>query len=289
MCRLYGFHGSAPTRLWCGLVGAQNALMAQSREDGRGESNADGWGIGYYQDERPVVEKCDAAAYGDDRFSRIAEGVSSPTVLAHVRNATVGIGALVNTHPFSLGVWLFAHNGTLTGFDRLEPTLEREAGSELLSARRGTTDSELIFLWLLKRMARSGIASDVTCRDPRRLADVLGQAVGVLAARSEAIGPESPATLNFLVTDGATLAASRWGNSLFYLAGEGIHSCGICGASHVDPSWAGGYRAGAIASEPISAEDWREVPEHSFVIIGPDIGVHTGPISPPRAGTSVSG
>ena len=101
MCRLYGFRGTAPTRLDCSLVRAQNALMAQSRQDRRGVANADGWGIGFYEDGLPVVDKFDTAAYEDRRFSEAAGRVNSPTVLAHVRQATVGGAKRANTHPFA--------------------------------------------------------------------------------------------------------------------------------------------------------------------------------------------
>lgn len=279
MCRLYGFRGNAATRLECSLVRSQNALMVQSRADARGESNADGWGIGYYRNDRPVVEKCEVAAFEGEHFLRTAESVSSQTALAHVRRASVGGGGVVNTHPFGLGVWLFAHNGTLTAFDHLAPVLESETDSDFLATRRGTTDSELIFVWLMSRMVRSGIDSKVVCPDPRRLTSVLTEAVGELAARNSATRPESPAKLNFLLTDGVTLAASRWGNTLFSLMRDEPSECGVCGSLHGEMPRAGSYKAGAIASEPITAEGWEEVPDRSLVIIGPDIDRHTGPLS----------
>lgn len=128
MCRLYGFRGSEPTRLDCSLVRAQNALVAQSRRDRRGLSNADGWGIGSYEDGQAVIHKCDAAAFEDRHFGESAGKVNSPTVLAHVRKATVGRTGSAKTHPFSYGVWSFARNGTLTAFDRVAPRLEEEVG-----------------------------------------------------------------------------------------------------------------------------------------------------------------
>ena len=103
MCRLYGFRATAPTRLDCSLVRAQNALMTQSRLDERGLPNADGWGIGFFDGGQPVIEKFDTAAYEDRRFAETAGRVNSPTVLAHVRQATVGGASPANTHPFAHG------------------------------------------------------------------------------------------------------------------------------------------------------------------------------------------
>ena len=279
MCRLYGFRGSAPTKVDCSLVRAQNALLAQSRKDRRGVSNADGWGIGFYENGRPAVEKCDTAAFRDLRFSEIAERVSARTVLAHVRKATVGRTSSANTHPFSYGVWTLAHNGTLTAFDKVAPSLESEIGPELLGARGGTTDTELIFVWLLGRMAQKGIAADAPCRDRERLLAVFGEAVRSLAAMSDRTGVEKPAKLNLLLTDGRNLVASRWGNTLYRVTREGVRDCEICGRPHVEPRWTDGYRAAAVASEPITGEPWEVVPEGSIVSISRSVNSEVIPIS----------
>lgn len=278
MCRLYGFRGTAPTKLDCSLVRAQNALMAQSRKDGRGVSNADGWGIGFYDDIRPVIDKCETAAFEDRRFGEAAGRVRSPTVLAHVRQATVGGASRANTHPFQYGVWTFAHNGTLSGFDRLAPGLETEVGAELLGARRGSTDSEMIFLWLISRMTRAGLAVDATGTDRDFLVALLGDSVRLLATRSEEANADAPAKLNLLLTDGITLVASRWGNTLFRLSREGVRDCEICGLPHVETHQADGYRAAIVASEPITGESWEEVPERSVVAVDGDMDIHTAPI-----------
>ena len=63
MCRLYGFRGNEPTKVECSLVYAQNALLAQSTGDERGEAHLDGWGIAVYEDGWPEVERRDTAAH----------------------------------------------------------------------------------------------------------------------------------------------------------------------------------------------------------------------------------
>ena len=274
MCRLYGFRGSAPSKLECSLVRAQNALMAQSQLDSRGLSNGDGWGIGFYRDREPAVEKRDTAAYQDLRFRDAASRIVSPTVLAHVRKATVGGVGAVNTHPFATGVWSFAHNGTLTGFDRLAPNLEREIDPDLSKHRHGVTDSELIFLWMLSRLRKARIRTDKTCPDPRTLLTVFTESVRSLAARNDAV-TDKPAQLNMLLTDGSTLLASRWGTGLYRLEREGVQDCQICGLPHVEDRWAGDFRAALIASEAITSEPWEEIPEANALAIAADIGVTT--------------
>ena len=90
MCRLYAFHANEPTKVECSLVFAQNSLLAQSRRDVLGRAHSDGWGIGYYPEQVPVVERNIAAAHEGLHFSAAAERVYARTVAAHVRLAAVG-------------------------------------------------------------------------------------------------------------------------------------------------------------------------------------------------------
>lgn len=161
MCRLYGFIATEPTKVECSLIRAQNALLKQSRLDSRGFRHPDGWGIAYYVDALPVVERRSGAAYEDLRFDAAAKLVHARIVVAHVRAASVGVPSTANTHPFQLGRWVFAHNGTIRRFEKVGPRLEASTeAAGLLRYRRGTTDSELAFLWILgriRRVARGGL------------------------------------------------------------------------------------------------------------------------------------
>lgn len=271
MCRLYGFRATAPTKVECTLVHAQNALLLQSRADSRGKSHPDGWGIGFYHDAVPEVERRASPAYEDLYFSTTAERVYSQTVVAHVRMATVGRPRIANTHPFSYGRWVFAHNGTLSRFARLRGRLEREVDAEFAAHRAGATDSELIFVWMLTRMARAGISPDLPCSDVAELEELVAEAVRHLAAESASSGARQPSKLNFLLTDGKTLIASRWNHTLYWVARHGIRDCEICGIPHVHEEPGHDYRAVVVASEPISHEPWQELPEHSILSVDADV------------------
>jgi len=271
MCRLYGFRANAPTKVECTLVHAQNALLLQSRADLRGKSHPDGWGIGFYHNTIPEVERRASAAYEDLHFSATAERVYSETVIAHVRMATVGQPLVSNTHPFSYGRWIFAHNGTLSGFARLCRRLEHEVDAEFAAHRVGETDSELIFVWMLTRMARAGISPELHCDDTTSLVQLVTESVRQLAAESAASGERGPARLNFMLTDGKILVASRWNHTLYWVARHGIHDCEICGIPHVHEQPGHEYRAVVVASEPISHESWLELPEHSILSVDADV------------------
>ncbi|HVS14753.1 MAG TPA: class II glutamine amidotransferase [Thermoanaerobaculia bacterium] len=271
MCRLYGFRANEPTKVECTLVRAQNALLIQSGGDLRGQTHPDGWGIARYENGLPTVERRATAAFADLHFSVAAERVYARTVVAHVRDATVGTPSIDNTHPFVHGRWVFAHNGTVRGVDRLEPELLREIGPELAAERRGSTDSELSFLWVLSRLRAEGIDLESVAGEPRRLAAALARAVRTLAKWSRSTGTGKQERLNFLLTDGHTMVVSRWHNGLYWTRREGVHDCEICGIPHVRHDCNVHYRAAVVASEPISHEEWREIPEASVLLIDPEL------------------
>ena len=116
MCRLYALCANELTRVECSLVGAQNALMAQSKGDSEGLVHGHGWGVADYPNGTPIIEKKTWAAFHGEHFAKKAAKVYAHTVVAHVRRATVGEPSILNTHPFSYGRWIFAHNENLSGF-----------------------------------------------------------------------------------------------------------------------------------------------------------------------------
>jgi glutamine amidotransferase len=260
-------------------VYAQNALLRQSRADLRGVDHSDGWGISCYRERLPLVERRAASAYDSVHFSTTAERVYSGTVVAHVRRATVGRVTLENTHPFVYGHWTFAHNGTVRNFEALGPALGKETPERFRRLRRGDTDSERVFLWLLGRMASNGQDPEAHCRDRAGLVDVLAAAVEELADRSPAAALQSPSKLNFILTDGLVMLATRWRHSLHVVAREGVHDCEICGIPHIHHDSGTQYRAVVIASEPISSEAWKEVPDRSVVCVDPhmQVAIHALP------------
>lgn len=273
MCRLYGFHANEATKVECTLVHAQNALLIQSRGDLRGVAHADGWGIACYSAQTLDVQRCATAAHADLQFSAAAERIFAETVVAHVRRATVGVPSVSNTHPFRYGRWVFAHNGTITGFDELRERLAHETKPFLQACRLGTTDSEQAFYWLLSRMVDAGVDLSEWEATVDRIVDVVGEAVRELAARCD--HAEKEPKLNFLLTDGRCLVASRWGNTLYWVSRDGVHDCEICGIPHVHHQPQRAYRAVVVASEPISHEAWQPLANRGLLAVGPALAVRT--------------
>ncbi|GMQ86180.1 MAG: class II glutamine amidotransferase [Acidimicrobiia bacterium] len=266
MCRLYGFLATEPTRLECSLVAAQNALQVQSDRDSRGVRNADGWGIAHREGDRPAVIKSTDPAFADHRFAEAATSVSSDSVIAHIRAATVGGVAERNTHPFTHGPWSFAHNGTIPGIEHVATHLDLGR----FGPPEGETDSELAFLWILNRMADYGLDPEAPAENLDSLVDLVADAVLELVRITIQTGATEPPKLNFLLSDGRHMVASRWGHTLYWTFRRGIRDCTVCGTSHC-PAADETYRSVVIASEPITGdEDWTELPEGSVLGVAPN-------------------
>ena len=263
MCRLYAMRANEPTRVECSLVHAQNALMQQSVKDSEGLVHGHGWGVADYRDGVPLIEKQTWAAYHGEHFAKTAARVYAHTVVAHVRNATVGETAIENTHPFRNGRWIFAHNGTIPDFPAVRDLMIDKIDPMLRNDIKGTTDSEHIFYYLLSLEMR---------HPDRPLREVAGNGLRQIIDWSNRASPGSPVGLNIVLTDGQVLVGSRLGRTLWHLVREEISICKICGQKHVHHDFGRDYRAIEVASEPITDENWQ--PFSDGVIYSIDDGYH---------------
>lgn len=269
MCRLFGFHANEPTRIECSLIHAQNALMAQSVMDREGYSHGHGWGVASYPDGVPKVEKQAWAAYHGEHFQKSAKRVYAKTVVAHVRRATVGAPGIENTHPFTHGRWLFAHNGTLPNFEQVRHRLLDNMDELHRREISGTTDSEHIFRYLLTLWRH---------RPERELRATLQAGLDQIVRWCQEIDPTKKIGLNVLWTDGEHLVGSRLNRTLWFLERDDVVPCEICGQSHVHHDTQQRYRAVELASEPITHENWLGVPNGSVFSVDPDVRIHIEPL-----------
>jgi glutamine amidotransferase len=265
MCRILALHANRPTQVGSSLWSAAHSLAKQSGCDREGTCHESGWGIGCYQDGRPQCQRSVRPAFDDPLYRSTAEAVRSTTLVAHVRKASVGSVAIRNNHPFTYANWLFAHNGTVAGFAAARQQVLSEIPAHLRQAIAGDTDSEHAFyliLALLERMAGNLNQSAAPKMMRQALVDTL-RWLQALCPGDE----KDPSQFNFILTDGQTLVASRWGHSLHYLERRGINSS----AEDLPSEKAADYRALLVASEPTSTEGWRELPDHSVLLIDPNL------------------
>ncbi|MFT6817190.1 MAG: putative glutamine amidotransferase [Myxococcota bacterium] len=209
MCRLFGFRSSVPGRAHRSLLEAENAVARQSIR------HTNGWGIGWYVDDDAYVVKAATAAHESERFQRASRGLTSHTMVVHVRRATVGIIDTMNAHPFRYGRWLCAHNGTIFSFDEhFKDWMLEQIDEGFRPLIMGDTDSEHLFYYLLSALADNGIArSGRLPSDAQTVGRVLRAALLALDRRAVDLGLERP-ILNVLLTDGRCFLAHRAGMPL---------------------------------------------------------------------------
>ncbi|MER7110988.1 ergothioneine biosynthesis protein EgtC [Streptomyces sp. NPDC000229] len=243
MCRHIAYVGP-PVALGEVLVEPAHGLYRQSWEPRRqryGTVNADGFGVGWYADRGgdgdgvrdPVPARYRRAGpiWADLSFADLARVVRTGALLAAVRDATLsGADAEAAAAPYAAGPWLFSHNGAVRGWPgSLAPLAARLPADEVLSLE-ARNDSALVWALVLHRL-RGG--------------DEPGQALADTVYDVAAAAPGS--RLNLLLTDGETICATAWGDTLWYLAEAGRGRT-------------------VVASEPYDDDPgWREVPDRTVL------------------------
>lgn len=271
MCRLFGFRSVIHSQVHSSLVSADNALALQSND------HSDGWGVAYYVAGAPHIVKTPQAAIDCKIFHKVSGIVSSQTVLAHIRRATLGINSILNTHPFQYGNWVFAHNGHIKGFSRCRNALLEGIAPELKRFILGKTDSEVIFYYLLSRL-QSRIDLDRKECPIETLAESVTESLNSLVdhvggyAENDDCGADEN-YLTFLLTNGDTMIAHQGGKQLYYSTYK--KSCSDrANCSSYSPECEAATESGYInhllfSSEPLSGENiW--IPMERGQLIGVD-------------------
>ncbi|WP_326625427.1 MULTISPECIES: ergothioneine biosynthesis protein EgtC [unclassified Streptomyces] len=234
MCRHIAYLGP-PVALGELLNRPPHALVRQSWEPRRqkyGTVNADGFGVGWYADGDPVPGRYrrQGPIWADQSFDDLARVVRSTALLAAVRDATErDADGEAAAAPFAAGRLLFSHNGAVKGWPgSLAPLAATLPPAELL-ALAARCDSALIWALVQHRVADG---DDV----PQAVADTVRE-----------VAEAAPGSrLNLLLTDGTTIVATAWGDTLWYLAEPGHRT--------------------VVASEPYDDDPhWREVPDRTLL------------------------
>jgi glutamine amidotransferase len=236
VCRHLAYLGP-PAALSRLLFDAPHGLARQSWAPrdmrGGGTINADGFGVGWFAQDAPVVYRSSRPLWSDAALPQLAAATSAVAVLAAVRSATVGMPVTESAAaPFHEGRWLFSHNGRVTGWPDSVTGPAAELPVRDLLTLDAPTDSAL--LWALVR-ARLRAGSPP------------GSALSDVVTLVAAAAPGS--RLNLLLTDGRSVAATTYGHALSVLAaGDSV----------------------LVASEPLDDDPgWRPVPEHSLLVADP--------------------
>lgn len=207
MSRLFGFFGTDKVNLSC--VDSGEAGEESVRKE------SDGWGIGFFKNDASFLFKKASKASGGSRIANIAEVVSSNVFISHLRFATIGERKEANTQPFRWGSWVFAHQGTVEHFRKIKPRIMRKLPPAYKKLVRGNTDSEHLFYLFLSLLREKGSIKkgEISKTDAVQGIVELGKVIAEFCEEAEV---EKYPTMNFLVSNGQYLIASRNGSPLYY-------------------------------------------------------------------------
>ena len=240
MCRIFAVRASAPISVRPAFDGLRK-LAAEHK---------DGWGVAAFPASGPWIETGTLSAENCTRFDALGD-LTTQAMLVHIRLASVGTVHERNTHPFSAGPWVFMHNGTLKHFDRARARFEAEISPALRKELRGETDSERCFA-LFRTYLEDRTGSH----------DVVSALTRVFRTAEKICDDDSPgkrSAMNFLVSDGVRVFATRRDRSLFTLSRPDL--------------------AAIASAELLPDQSWREVPDDTLVTIDEGLELTTRPIA----------
>jgi predicted glutamine amidotransferase len=249
-----------------------------------GDRLPDAYGFGHYAGGGSVLlGKRPTGAPTALSLPELVGKVDSEALLVHARRATVGKAKDENTQPFRFRRWLFAHDGTIEGFDRVRPKLLAALPDFLRRNLMGDTDSEHAFLWFLKALKDDGRIDDLDL-DPQAAGRALARTVRQIEAWCREVGEQKPSRLTFVATNGRIMAATRRGGPLHYALLEGIVPCALDGIDLGTPENDPRVRphrlvkAVAFATRLGHPNGFIEVPEGSTVSVSRNLQVSIAPI-----------
>jgi gamma-glutamyl hercynylcysteine S-oxide hydrolase len=262
MCRHLAYLG--PPRPFGELVlDPPHSLVEQSyvpKRQKHGHVNADGFGVGWYADGDPLPARYrrEIPIWADASLPSLGRVIRSGAIIAAVRCGTPGMGyGEAACAPFQADHYLFSLNGAVHRWRELADGVPAD---DLLGLEAPT---DAVFVWLLVR---------------QQLAAGAGL-TAALATVTERAGPLTD-RLNLLITNGTEVAATTWGESLFWReAGPGV----LIVSEPTDDDGVEGEPApgGALAGDepgddqhqpaPAGGEPaWRPVPDRHVLHATPD-------------------
>jgi predicted glutamine amidotransferase len=243
MCRIFAVRAATPVSVRPAFDGLRK-LAAEHK---------DGWGVAHFSESesgsQKRIETSIISAESCSRFDALGD-LTTQAMLVHIRLASVGTVHERNNHPFTAGPWVFMHNGTLKNFDRARARFEAELDPAFRAELKGETDSERCFAlfrtYLKDRTDSEDVAAALTrvFRTAERLCD------------DELPGKRS--AMNFLVSDGVRVFATRRDRTLFTLSRPDL--------------------AAIASAELLPDERWSVVPDDTLVIIDEKLQVTSRPI-----------
>ena len=262
MGRLIGYMANRIDRLPEALSEEKLALGAEP------SAAADAWGIGFYQNGEVLHKKRPHLSGERVNWTTIAGNVKTDAAVIHLRSATVGDYRAENTHPFRMGQWLFAHIGTVQGFDAMREPMLESMPDFLRRNVRGTTDSEHVFHSVLSFLHDSDRLDDVDI-DPKIVPGAARSTLSLVERLAQEASAPEP-TLSFLLTNGRMMLAVRRGLPMSYVERE---LPGDARGLMRGPGSVLRYVMIVGGDERVSAPQYREIETGQAIVVDRELGV----------------
>ena len=232
MCRLLGYVARTPTTLpeFIGPSFSQFLELSHIHKDS--------WGYTYSNQQEMALAKNPETAALDQRFSETLSSHPTDGALLHFRWASPGLVVIPeNAHPFTNQEISLIHNGAITPYDSLLPLVS----PEFIKQRRGTTDSELYFLFLLTAIEERGFLAGVD-----HVLSTIRSQFKYSSINSMIMGPDHLV----VISEHDPLNKPDWADEIYYELRFRVTEKGI-----------------AIASSGWDQQGWELMPNHSMLII----------------------
>jgi glutamine amidotransferase len=272
MCRFVAYLGKKPALLRDILDAPENSLIIQSKAARKGPSriNADGFGIGWYQkylEESPAIFKSILPAWNDQNLLSLASKVESTCFFGHVRASTVGCVNYENCHPFAYNEFMFMHNGSIFGIEKIRQQLSAELHPTFFRHIKGRTDSEYFFALVMDRLYH--LPKEQTPLS--QMDQAMREAISRINSLQDPFKQDDHARINAVLSNGHEMIITRYtsGNTedvlpLFFTVGEEWDArtqCCSMRLSIAEPE------AFIVATEPLTehSSGWQEIPANHML------------------------
>ena len=191
--------------------------------------NMDGLGIAWYtpsasnyqktvDGERPALYKSQSPPINDFNFRNLCNNTETQCVFSHIRATSGSPVTPVNSHPFIFGRFTFMHNGVVSNFLDIRRDMTDLLSFDCFCNIFGSTDSEHVAALFMTYLGGGVDAATKASWEKeyslKEMTDALSKAVvTILQLQQQKLGSKkAPNSLNFCVTDGKRMVATRFRN-----------------------------------------------------------------------------
>lgn len=253
--------------------------------------NADGFGVGWYNlevDPEPCIFTSIAPAEHNVNLARLSKKIQSHLIFGHVRAASPGSPVNdTNCHPFQFGRYLWMHNGCIAHWTSVKRPISALLSPCSFAHISGTTDSEVAGALFVDQLPGHSPNREHTTQEiveaMRRTIHIITQSVRSLKLPFS--GEADYSSLNFAVSDGKTVVATRYRDSpteeppsLYYCMVTRMEMVASEMEILHDPNMP--PKGVVIASEPLTyqSENWTLIPKNHMLVVSNGTEVQLLPI-----------